>query len=219
MTSTTNQPTTVRKLDSSAAQGLAELAAIFDDLQTVLRCCERIVTELAEPSGESADLGLEAFWTTAVLSYARCFAGDHSGMGLTDDDVTGTRLQGEVLEWHKVLRQLRKHYADPAENPRERFAVGAAQDSHGHANGIAITSTPQPRVDDLTVRQTGALAYELSQLVDQRITEQQERVRTGANAMTKDDLDRLPLIDVAAPEESKTGGMDTDTDTDTDTMG
>lgn len=200
MTSPMGQPATVRALDTPAAQALADLAAIFDELQTVLRCCERLATELTDTSSEPDDLVLEAVWTTAVLSYTRCFTTGRRGTGLTDDDVTNTRLQGEVLEWHKVLRQLRTHYADPARNPRERFTVGAAQDSHGRANGIAITSTRQPRLDDVTVRQTGALAYELGRLVDQRIGEQQEQVLTHANTMSKADLDRLPLIDVTALE-------------------
>lgn len=193
MTST-HQPTAVRRLDIPAAQALADLASIFDDLQTVLRCCEWLVTELG--TGEPDELRVEAGWTMAVLSYARCFATGRRGMGLTEDDLTSTPLQGEVLEWHKVLRQLRKHYSDPAENPRERFFVGAAQDSHGRVNGIAITSVRQPRLDDLTVRQTGALAYELSRLVDKRIGEQQERVLRAADVMSKADLDKLPLIDL-----------------------
>lgn len=200
MASTTNPPTAVRRLAAPAAHALADLTAIFDDLQTVLRCCERLVTELADPAGEPDDLVLEAVWTTALLSYARCFAGAGSGIGLTEQDVTETQLQGEVLEWHKVLRQLREHYADPVENPRERFAVGAAQDSEGQVNGIAITSTRQPELDDLTIRQTGALAYELSRLVDQRITAHQERVFSAATTMSTADLDKLPLIDVNAPD-------------------
>lgn len=83
-------------------------------------------------------------------------------MGLTERDVVDTELQGKVLEWHKVLRQLRQHYADTAENPRERFVVGVALDADEQPNGIAVTSTPQPPLDDLTVRQTGAIAYGLS---------------------------------------------------------
>lgn len=196
MASTTNQPTAVRKLAIPAAQALADLAAIFDDLQTVLRCCERLMRELAAPEGTPDDLLVEAVWTTAVLSYARCFTGGRRGMGLTEDDVTASNLQGDVLAWHQVLRQLRKHYADPVENPRERFTVGAAQDGDGTAAGIAITSTRQPPLDDVTVRQTGALAYALSRMVDQRITEQQERVRAAADAMSADELNTLPLIDL-----------------------
>ncbi|HEX3791661.1 MAG TPA: hypothetical protein VHW44_27620 [Pseudonocardiaceae bacterium] len=204
MTSTTEQPTVVRRLGSPAALALADLVSIFDDLQTVLRCCERLVTELAVPPNRSDDLAIEAIWTTAALSYARCFATGSRGMGLTEDDVRGVKLQGEVLEWHKVLRELRKHYSSPTENPRERFEVGVVQDQNGGPGGIAVTSTVQPRLDDITVRQTGALAYELSQLVNQRITEHQERLFGTAGSMTAAELKKLPQIDVATPDQPET---------------
>lgn len=197
VTNAINRPTAVRRLQTPAAQALADLASIFNDLQTVLRCCERLVQELA---GRPDDVVVEGVWTTALISYARCFTGGDRGMGLTEDDVRSTALPGEVLEWHKVLRQLRKHYADPAKNPRERFQVGAATDAAGHVNGIAITSIPHPPLDEVTIRQTGALAYRLSVVVDQRITEHQERVLTAANAMSPDDLRRLELIEVSSPE-------------------
>jgi hypothetical protein len=198
MTSTTSGPSTVRALDTPAARELADLAAIFDELQTVLRCCERLVAELG--AGEPDDLILESVWATAVLSYTRCFRTSSKPgaktTALTEEDVGGTGLQGEVLEWHKVLLRMRKHYADPAVNPREQFTIGAAQDSHGKANGIAITSARQPRLDDVTVRQTGAIAYHLSELVDKRIAERQERLLEHAGTMPKSELDRLPLIDL-----------------------
>lgn len=197
MTSTTKPPTAVRLLDSPAALALADLAAMLDELQTVLRCCDRLLTELDDANGEADDLVLESVWTTALLSYQRCFADGRSGQGLTEDDVKALPLQGEVGEWHQVLRQLREHYADAAANPRERFSVGASQDSRGRADAIAITSVPQPRLDDRTVRQTGAVAYELYRLVDQRAAEHQQRLLAAAHAMSQDELDRLPRIDVA----------------------
>lgn len=193
MTNATEEPTTVRRLVTPAAQALADLASIFNDLQTVLRCCERLVRELA---GRPDDVVVEGVWTTALISYARCFTGGARGMNLTEDDVRSISLPGEVLEWHKVLRRLRKHYTDPATNPRERFEVGAATDAEGSVGGIAITSTPQPPLDEVTVRQTGALAYQLSELVDRRITEHQERVLAAANALSAADLRRLDLIEV-----------------------
>jgi hypothetical protein len=205
MVSATEQPTVVRRLGTPAALALADLASIFDDLGTVLRCCERLMTELADPAGEPDDLALEAFWTTAALSYARCFAEGPRGVGLTDEDVTSTSLRGEVLEWHQVLRSLSEHYASTVDNPRERFEVGAAEAPDGSAGGIAITSTTQPTLDDLTVRQTGALAYELSKIVDSRITEHQERLLAAAAALSAEELSKLPRIDVLTPDEPRAG--------------
>ncbi|MGZ4615969.1 MAG: hypothetical protein ACXV4A_10425 [Actinomycetes bacterium] len=191
-------PAAVRRLDSPAARELADLAATFDDLQTVLRCCERLMAELGAGADDPDPLTLEAFWTTAMLSYARCFSARVGRTRLTTDDVTATGLAGDVLGWHKILLQLRAHYADRGVNPRERFSVGVAQDADGKATGLAITSTRQPPVDDVTVRQTGALAFELSRIVDRRIAERQEAVFGTLGSMTKDELDRLPLVEVAA---------------------
>ena len=62
----TPTPAVVRRLDSTTAMAMADLAAIFEDLQTTLRCCERLVSELASDEAEPDGLTLEAFWTTAV---------------------------------------------------------------------------------------------------------------------------------------------------------
>jgi hypothetical protein len=209
MTNTTEQPTTVRRLGTPAAMALADLTSMLDDLHTVLYCCERLVAELDPGTGDPDDLLLEALWTTALLGYDRCFTDAGRGMALTDADVGDTSLRGEVLEWHRVLRQLREHYTS-AHNPRERLSVGVAQDADGRPTGVAVTSTRQAALDDVTVRQTGALAYQLSLLVQRRITEQQERVLAAATALSTAELAALPLIDVAAPapteEDSDTNG-------------
>jgi len=202
-----DRPAEVRHLATPAALALADLAGVFDDLQTVLNCCERLMAqlarpgpaELASPLGEPDDLALEAYWTTAVLAYGRCFAAGARGIGLTTDDVTETGLPGDVVGWHKVLEQIRGHYADPAVNPRESFSVGATRDASGAATGIAVTSTPRPRLDDVTVRQTGALAYELTRIVDNRIAEQQKVIFTALQAMSGQELDALPLLEIVEP--------------------
>jgi hypothetical protein len=191
---TITQPGTVRHLDTPAANALADLASMLDDLQTVLYCCERLVAELDPTTGSPDQLVVESVWLIALQSYGRCFTDAGRGMALTEDDVTGTSLQGEVLEWHRVLGRLAEHFRL---HPRGRLSVGAAVDPDGRATGIAITSVDQPPPDDRTVRQTGALAYELSQLVERRMADQQERVLAAAKAMSVMELSRLPLIDIA----------------------
>jgi hypothetical protein len=188
----------VRRLEDPAAAALAELAETFEELQTVLGCCERLVTELAV-EGEPDAVVVEAVWTSALLSYARCFSATEQGVALSEDDLTATHSGREVVEWHRLLLQLRDHYADPAVNPRERFSVGVAQAANGTASGIAITSARQPLVDDLTVRQTGAIAYALSGLVNERIESRQEQVFEGLKHYTKEDLDSLVTLDVVTP--------------------
>lgn len=193
----TTPPAALRLLDTASASALVDLLATFEDLQTVLRCCERLVSELADGDGEPDDVLVEAVWTVALLSYARCFSAGEAGTALTEDDLTMTQSHGDVLDWHKILLQLRDHYADPTANPRERFSVGVAQDPNGAANGVAVTSARQPLVDDLTVRQTGAIAFALSGLVNDRITAQQEKIFGEVKHTPKADLDKLARLDVA----------------------
>ena len=188
-------PPVVRRLEGAEAQVLTELAGTFEDLQMVLLCCERLVTALAAQPDEVV---VEALWTTAMLSYARAFAPD-TGSALTEEDLAATNLEGDLVEWHHMLMRLRDHHADPVINPREIFSVGVAQDAQGAANGVAITSARQPVVDDLTVRQTGAIAYALSQLVNDRIEAQQKEVLARLEGTTRAELDKLVRLDVIDP--------------------
>jgi hypothetical protein len=184
-------PAAVRRLESPAAADLSHLAEVFEDLQTVLRCCEQLVTALRVPAPDPALV--EALWTTALLSYARCFAAG----ALEEADVSTAQPEGEVLDWHRVVLRLRDHYADPVTNPRERFAVGVAQDSSGRPDGVALTSTRQPLVDEVTVRQTGAVCYALSGLVDARMSVGQAALFDEVRDVTAEDLEALARVELA----------------------
>ena len=169
-------PSALRRLETPAAAALADLTATFDDLQSVLRCCERLVAEL---SGGGA--GRTPSWWKR-WSRGCCRTDGASRTAARRPAHRGRR--GDVdpgrgwAEWHRVLLQLRDHYADPAENPRERFAVGVVLTTTGGERGRDHLGR-QPLVDDLTVRQTGAIAYALSGIVDERIAAQQEGCRRG----------------------------------------
>jgi hypothetical protein len=189
----------------------------------VLRCCELLVASLAVgaggPAGRGADpVTTEAVWTTALLSYARCFpaakaedeneadgkGGRRPDAALGEDDVAATQAGAKALEWHRIFLRLRDHYAERSVNPRERFSVGVAQDTGGAAAGVAITSIRQPLVDDVTVRQMGAVAYALSAVVDARIGTGQERLFEDLKEVPPAELAQLATLDVAlsdAPQE------------------
>ena len=188
-------PAELRALGGPTPAALADLAARFEDLQVVLLCCERLMAELG--SGRADPVVVEAVWTTALLSYGRCFATGSTGSALTEDDLTAVEDNPEILGWHKVLLQLRDHYTDRETNPRERFTVGVALDESGAAGGVGITSVRQPLVDDVTVRQTGKVVLALRGLLDERIAASQGRVFTQVEGMSVSTLARLPVIAVA----------------------
>ena len=189
-------PPVVRRLESSGAAELAALASTFDELQTVLLCCERLLTELSA-AADGDNLAVEALWTTAMLSYGRCFAGDSPTLG--DEDLNTVHPDGDALRWHRILLELRDHYGAAVANPREAFTVGVAQDDAGAACGITISSASQPRVDVTTVRQAGAIAYALSSLVDERIGARQQALLDEVRDRPPESLEQLPRVDLAVP--------------------
>lgn len=188
--STATAPSTVRRLDSPEAAVLAGQAAVFEDLQYVLRCCEHLVGVLG--SGNPDPALVEALWTAALVGYVRCFSG--RAAVLTDTDVNGLGLEGDVGDFHSMVKKLRDHYASRHVNPREAFTIGAAQANDGRPTGVAVVSTPRPLVDDVTVRLLGRVAYALSGLLDGRMQESQGTVLAAAGTLSPTELSRLPLL-------------------------
>ncbi|MGQ0574383.1 MAG: hypothetical protein ACT4RN_09285 [Pseudonocardia sp.] len=198
---TTAAPSAVRELDLPEAAELAKLAAVFEDLQYVLRCCEHLVAALGSPDAGplrvDADPALvEALWTGALIGYVRCFSGRSEV--LSDADLAELKLDGDIGEFHGMVKKLRDHYASRHTNPRESFTIGAAQNNDGRPNGIAVVSTPRPIVDDTTVRLLGRVAYALSGLVDARMQEAQNRVLGAAGNLSPTDLAKLRLVHLSA---------------------
>lgn len=190
-------PSTVRQLDVPEAAKLAQLAAVFEDLQYVLRCCEHLVTALNSPDTGPVQVQtdtalVEALWSGALVGYVRCFS--QRAEVLTTADLDELKLDGEPQQFHDMLKKLRDHYTSRHTNPREAFTIGAAQDNDGTPNGVAVVSTPRPIVDDTTVRMLGRIAYGLSGLVDARIQVAQNDVLGAAAAMSATQLSELPVV-------------------------
>jgi hypothetical protein len=191
-------PAVVRRLETASAAALGDLVETFEELQTVLRCCERLVPEVAgRPHPD--EVVVEAVWTMTLLSYARSFAERPTGAVLSEEDLTTAQPDTDVLKWHKILLQLREQQVDPVASPRERFTIGVAQDAEGAASGVAITSVRQPLVDEVTVRQTGAIAYALSEVVNKRIEAQQLVVFEELKDTSRADLEKLDTVELAQP--------------------
>ena len=186
-------PKAVRRLDGNEAEELAGLAAVFDDLQYALRCCEHLVGVLAQPAPDEALA--EALWTGALVAYVRAFS-PRANL-LTADDLAELKLDGDVVGFHKALLRLRDYYVSRHVNPRESYTIGVAQKNNGSAAGVAVVGAQQAGVDDTTVRQLGRIAYGLSGLVDDRMQAAQQRVHVAVQSMDAARLARLPLVNVS----------------------
>lgn len=196
-------------LDVPSAQILADQASIVQDLQFVMECCKRLLTELAKPEEDRDAVVPQALWSAALVSYARCF-GEGKRLGLTTEDIRTLPLQGEVIKYHKwIIEERNKLTAHPA-NPFDAAKVGAAlsppRQTGRRVEGIAILSTSHVLVDDTGVRQLGGLASELAKQTAEKAKEQQDSVLADAQQISIDSLYRLPPLRMRSPTAEDTGG-------------
>jgi hypothetical protein len=205
-------PTLTVALKTPSAQVLADQTATIADLQFVMDCCKRLLTELAKPEDERDLIVALALWSAALVAYARCFTvGKRFGLGA--DDVRSLPLHGAVMKFHTwVLAERQKLIAHPAD-PFEASKVGAALEhsslkhgalKHGartedEVAGIAILSSSRVLVDDVGVRQLGGLASELAKQIADRARDQQDVVLADAQRIGVDSLAKLPPLRTGPP--------------------
>jgi hypothetical protein len=195
-------------LDMSSAQILADQASIIQDLQFVMDCCKRLLTELARPEEDRDTLVPQALWSSALVAYARCF-GKGRRFGLATDDIRALPLQGAVMKYHKWVIDERNKLATHPVNPFEAAKVGAALSLPGQGQrrveGIAIFSTSHVLVDATGVRQLGGLASELAKQTAEKAQKQQDAVLADAQQLDMDSLYRLPPLRIRPPDPDPSG--------------
>lgn len=184
-------------LDTPSARILADEASIINDLQFVMDCCKRLLTELARPQEERDGVVPQALWSSALVAYGRCFSEDRRS-GLAIDDVQNLPLQGAVMKFHTwVIGEYDKLTA-PSADPFEAAKIGAALSSPGQkkrrVEGIAVFSTSRVLIDVIGVRQLGGLASELAKQTAQKAEKQQHAVLTDAQQLDIDSLYESPPL-------------------------
>jgi hypothetical protein len=189
-------------LDMPSAHVLADQASTIQDLQFVMDCCKRLLTELARPEEGRDAVVPQALWSSALVAYARCF-GKGGRSGLATDDVRNLPLQGAVMKFHKwVIEERNKLTVHPA-NPFEGTKVGAALSPPGQAEqrveGVAIFSANRVLIDAVGVRQLGGLASELAKQTAAKAQAQQDRVLADAQQLNIDRLYQLPPLRMRPP--------------------
>jgi hypothetical protein len=195
-------------LDLPSAQILADQAGIIQDLQFVMDCCKRLLTELAKPEEDRDGVVPQALWSSALVAYTRCFGKDRR-FGLKTDDVRNLPLHGAVWKFHKwVIQERNKLTVHPAD-PFEAAKIGAALAPSGRAErqveGIAIFSNSRVLIDAIGVRQLGGLASELAKQTAEKAQGQQDSVLADAQQLNIDSLYRLPPLSMWPPPAGAAG--------------
>ena len=198
-------------IDVPSAQVLADQASIISELQFVMDCCKRLLTELDKPEEERDQLMPLALWSSAVLAYGRCFS-KGKRFTLSNDDVKNLPLHGAVMKFHQWVLEERDKLAARAANPAEGAKVGAALSPPGQKDrrveGIVIFASSHEIVDDVGVRQLGGLASELAKHTAEKAQEQQDVVLKDAQQLNLDSLYQQEPIGTWPPED--TAGDDGD---------
>jgi len=184
-------------LDTPAARILADQASIINDLQFVMDCCKRLLTELDKPQEDRDGVVPQALWSSALVAYGRCFSEDRRS-GLTIDDIQNLPLQGAVMKFHTWVIEEHGKLIAPSADPFEAATIGAALSPPGQGKrrvqGIAIFSASRVLIDVIGVRQLGGLASELAKQTAQKAEKQQGSVLKDAQRLDLDTLYDLPPL-------------------------
>jgi hypothetical protein len=180
-----------------SARILADQASVIQDLQFVMDCCKRLLTELSRPEEDRDGVVPLALWSSALVAYARCF-GAGGRFALAVDDVRNLQLQGAVMRFHEWVIEERdkliEHPADPFEAVKIGAALSLAGQKERQVEGIAVFSTSRVLIDVTGVRQLGGLASELAKQTAGKAQKQQDSVLSDAQQVDIDSLyDSPPL--------------------------
>jgi hypothetical protein len=189
-------------LDLPSAQVLADQISTIQDLQFVMECCKRLLTELVTPEDERDPVVPQALWSAALTAYDRCFS-KGKRFGLTADDVRSLPLEGQVMKFHNWTVDERNKLARHPANPYDAARVGTVLSPPGqperHVQGITVLSASHILVDGAGVRQLGALASELARQTAGKAQKQESTVLAEAQNIGLDTLYAMPPLPVGAP--------------------
>jgi hypothetical protein len=184
--STSQQAALTVALGVPSAGVLADQASVIADLEFIMECCKRLLTELATPEADRDGVVPLALWSSAVVAYARCFGPDGRS-GLSVEDVEALPLQGAVLKFHEwVIGErdtLVEHPADPFEAAKIGAALTPAEHKDRRIEGIAVFSHSRVLVDATGARQLGGLASELAKQTALKAQKQQDTVLSDAQKL------------------------------------
>lgn len=145
----------------------------------------------------------DALWTAAVIAYAHCFKDGKRRFRPQPADIAALPLEGEVLEFHELILNLRgKHIAHSA-NPFEQVAIGAflspPDASSRQVEGISFLSARLVAHDPIGVRQLGNLAHAMAQAIKATIDKKQEALLAELQQFDVDDLYQLLPARIEVP--------------------
>ena len=193
-------------LELPSAQLLADEIATIKDLQFVMECCKRLLTELVKPEEEQDPVVPQALWSAALTAYDRCFAKGKK-FGLSTDDVKSLPLEGQVVKFHEWAVNERnilgKHPTNPFDEARVGVVLADPDQGDREVQGVTVLSASHILVDGAGVRQLGALASELAKQTAEKAQKQESVVAADAQQLGLDKLYTMTPLLVGAPSDEE----------------
>lgn len=182
----------VATYQSETARELADLAAILQDLNHVVRVC-KLLAQLPEP--RNGDM-VRALWAAAVVAYSRCFDTGKRERLATESLAV---LEGEPLKVHQFVKQMRDKHIAHSVNAFESVHVGLVLTEDGHIHGISMQGRMHLSAGNEGVANLAILASTAAAEVARRGKALQEQVKAEAAALATDELGRLPTWSTTVP--------------------
>ena len=202
----TDADTLTVALELPSAQLLADEIATIKDLQFVMECCKRLLTELVKPEEEQDPVVPQALWSAALTAYDRCFAKGKK-FGLSTDDVKSLPLEGQVVKFHEWAVNERnilgKHPTNPFDEARVGVVLADPDQGDREVQGVTVLSASHILVDGAGVRQLGALASELAKQTAEKAQKQESVVAADAQQLGLDKLYTMTPLLVGAPSDEE----------------
>lgn len=108
------------KVEFEEAKKLADLSSIFQDLKFTIEILKRLIKLLKDKSEDI--ILVESLWTTALVSYARCFSSGKR-FGLKKNIFKNKNLKGDPVGCHNYYINLRNKHIAHSVNPFEQIVV------------------------------------------------------------------------------------------------
>ncbi len=175
------------QVDFEEAKTLADLAAIFQDLDFVTETLKRLI-DLLETKDKDWVL-IQSLWSAALISYIRCFA-TGKRYGLDPDTIYS--LNESAIEFHNYHKDLRdKHIAhsvNPFEQVRVDIQLSPTNSAERKVVGIITSSMKHIVVPKRSVEDFLRLVTWAKRVVGEKCKEYENKVLKIAKGMPLDDL-------------------------------
>jgi len=187
----------VVELDIPEAKKLADFASIFQDLDFCINCCLLLISHFE--SNNKDNVLVQSLWTSALISYVRCFAaGKRSGLS---EDIF-LKFEGEPIAAHKFYKDLRDKNIAHSVNPFEQVKIGAVlspSNTKKEVMGIATLSMKHISTDIEGVKQLALLAKTLRDEVATFAKKAEEETLEAAKRIEIGELYKKPQLQITVP--------------------